>query len=127
VLAEVLGGSTAVLAVALGVLWWYHKWSTRDLSTRVVTAENAVGILKSVNTDLRASLNRVVADTAARNEREAHDDAHTAAAAAGSPSAAAALLNGLHPDGASPGGHAQPGVPAAGVPAVPQHVSLRMR
>lgn len=104
-IAEVLGillGATTLTTLVAGGLAWYNGSRARREEERADAAEAAVGALVSVNAELRLSLDRVIAATAARNEREAQDDARTVEQVGSDAGRAAELLNGLHQDHPGP-------------------------
>jgi hypothetical protein len=94
VLVEILLGGATLTSLVAGGLAWYHGSQARGLRERTQAAEAAVTALRSVNTELRASLSRALAKVAARAKQEKLADEETAADAV-SPGAAAGLLNGL--------------------------------
>lgn len=108
-----------LLAAGAGGVAWYYRSRARAETRRADAAEAAALTLRSINVELRGALDRVVADTAARNERENSDDARTADAVRHDPQRIADLLNGLHSDRPGPGLHPAGGVPARAVPRVP--------
>lgn len=106
-----------VVTLGIGVLAWYYKRKATSATARAEASETAAAALKSVNGELRASLERTLAGVAQKHEQEKTEDAHTAHDAALDPQLAADLLNSMHKD--RPGGGPVADVPARPVPAVP--------
>lgn len=81
------------------VYLWYLRRRGRQLDERLAAVESANAALRSVNTELRASLQRALDGVRARHEVEERQDAKTAVDASGDAGRVAELLRGLAPDG----------------------------
>lgn len=94
----------ALTSLGSGLLAWYLRSKARRAEERALAAESAMSALRSVNTELRAALDRVVQDTAARNKRDERQDAKTVESIeSGDADAVAEMLRQLHQDGPGPG------------------------